>query len=606
MKLSRILLVWSVWLLSLAIVGVGAQFEEETLVASSPFRMAVSPTASSLLQGTLELIRATAVAELKEAQSNSDLPYLLSKTKVVLQGAELQGGEDLTIIRFFALATQKTTSVPPGTAFRDVRTRAAETRQAALNELVESATGSSRFVERLQEEANAALESGDGRVSVEAVSQILAIDSIAVAPVASPNTVVDGSDDSSKALSTADIILIVVIIVIFLAIVLIAIQFRRDRKAARGGAAESTGAADISAMENNRPISPDYQIGATPVIDEEAASPTSDEESPEDEDDNKVDSSAKEATYESESSSSASASKTSGSAASTGTSGGSTKSERDASSASTPSLCSEADSSKTSGVRSIDSHKSASDGIKASLYYSSSNGALQSLSLSQSDSAAYLDDDVSDVVAELLKTTKIPLTGTVSSTNDILAETQPPKSELSPPDNSPTNEIDENLSSAESLETFTSNFFGSSNDSTPKGKNRRAEFANEAQGNINGGGGSSSSSYYSSSGSTSSEDLFQVDIESASSKKSSSVDRKHSSPAAIGEWMKTIQVVSGSRSSTDSKTTASSHDRTSISSLTAPSMATSVGVSSLELSLGRLDRRRAKSAIDEEEECAEV
>ena len=581
MGLPRIMLVGLVLLLNVA--SSGAQVEEDTLVASSAFRMAISPTISELRQGALELIRETAVAELKEAQSSSGLPYVLNKTKVVLQDAELQVGNDLTIIRFFALATQRTISVP-GTSFEDARIRAAEARQEALNGLVETATGSNQFIERLYENGNVAFASGDGSVSAEAVSQILAIDSIAVAPVETP--IVDEPDDSSstsrKNLSTVDIVLIVVIVAIFLVIVLIVLQFRRDRKE---NASRSGEPADVSPVVNNRPLPISDQLGTTPA-DEEAGHSSSSEETH-----GTSNVQTKGATSEL---SSSSASGTSGSAGtSTGTSEESKESERDAGSAHTPSVSSsvalsKAYSSQSSlGSKSSESEKTASDAIKDSLY-SSNFAAMQSLSLSQSDSAAFVDDDVSDVVAELLKTTVAD-----HSANDILAETKPSNGEILHSEDSLNGGADERLSFAESMaETFTSEFFGSS-DSTPKGKNLRDQFASNGQ-------SSSSSSYYSSSGSSSSEDLFKVDVESAASKKSSSVDSKHSSPAAVTEWMKTIQVVS--ESSTDSKTTASSHDRTSISSLTAPSMATSVGVSSLELSLGRLDRRQANAVIDEREE----
>jgi len=577
MGLPSIMLVCLVLLLNVA--SSVAQVEEDTLVASSAFRMAISPTVSELRQGALELIQETAVAELKEAQSRSGLPYVLNKTKVVLQDAELQVSNDLTIIRFFALATQRTISVP-GTSFEDARIRAAEARQEALNGIVETATGSNQFLERLYVNGNVAFASGNGSVSAEAVPQILAIDSIAVAPVKTP--IVDEPDDSSstsrKSLSTVDIVLIVVIVAIFFVIVLIVVQCHRDRK-------ENASPPDVSPVVNNRPLPIADQLGTTPA-DEEAGHSSSSEDTH-----GTSNVQTKGATSEL---SSSSASGTSGSAGtSTGTSEESKESERDVDHAPTPTVSSSAELLKASssqsslGSKSSQSEKTASDAIKDSLY-SSNFAAMQSLSLSQSDSAAFVDDDVSDVVAELLKTTVAD-----HSANDILANSKPPNGEVLNSENNLNGGADESLSFAESMaETFTSEFFGS-NDSTPKGKNLRDQFASNGQ-------SSSSSSYYSSSGSSSSEDLFKVDVESAASKKSSSVDSKHSSPAAVTEWMKTIQVVS--ESSTDSKTTASSHDRTSISSLTAPSMATSVGVSSLELSLGRLDRRHANAVIDEREE----
>ena len=73
----------------------------------------------------------------------------------------------------------------------------------------------------------------------------------------------------------------------------------------------------------------------------------------------------------------------------------------------------------------------------------------------------------------------------------------------------------------------------------------------------------------------------------------------------VKDWLKTVQVLSGS-ATTDSKTTSSSQERSSVSSLTAASMAASIGVSTLEMSLSRLDRQAKKSVIQEDEECVEV
>jgi len=615
-----------------------AQVQEATLVASSPFRMAISPTASRLTQGTLQLIRATAATELKEAQSKSDLPYLLDKTKIVLQEATLQAGENLTIIRFFALTTQTIVSVPPGTAFREVRLRDSENRQKALNELVEAAMGNIRFTERLQQNANLAFGDGDERVTADTMSQISAIESIAVAPVATAASGVSDSPseksptDETK-LSSVDVILIVVIILIFIAIVCIIRQFRRDSKDS-DEAVQTT----VPTYTDQGPMSPD--LGTVPVIDEEAAfSTSSDDESSEAE---TTKSETKEAAVEDnfdESSSSVSSSDTSESGKSSTSSEPSSKSEHEAGSTSTPSLSSErsihskhetssistpslsserssksaheassistpslcssrsAASRASTGAKSRNSTESAKDAIKASLY-SASTAGLQAVSLSQSGSAAFTDDDVSDVVAELLKTT---LCGTISG-HEILAETKPHTSALPRPPGSIStgDEVDENLTSAESLaESFTSDFFGSKDSSSNEGKSRGKTSRHPNSG--------SSSSYYSSSGSSSStnssEDPFNVDVEAAS-KKSGSQESKQSSAASVSEWMKTIQVVSGS-ATTDSKTTASSQERSSVSSLTAPSMAASVGVSTLELSLSRLDLQAKKSTI-KEEECVEV
>lgn len=609
---------------------VSAQVQEATLVASSPFRMAISPTASQLTQGSLELIRATAAAELKEAQSKSNLPYLLDKTKIVLQEATLQTGEDLTIVRFFALTTQITTSVPPGTAFREVRLRDAENRQKSLNELVEAATGNLQFTDRLQQNADLAFDNGDGRITADTMSQISAIESIAVAPVATAANDVSSrpsdkdSTDETK-LSSVDVVLIVVIILIFIAIVCIIRQFRRGRKDS-DEAVQTTVPTDT----DQGPMSPD--LGTVPVIDEEAAySTSSDDESSEAETTRSSEAAVKHDSKES--SSSVSSSDTSESENSSSSSESSTKSENEtrsistpslssersiksnhetssistpslaserssksghaASSISTPSLCSSksAASRSSAGAKSCESTQSAKDAMKASLY-SASTAGLQAVSLSRSDSVAFTDDDVSDVVAELLKTT---LGGTISG-HEILAETKPHTSALPrSPGSTSTGEVDENLTSANSLaESFTSDFFGSKESSSNEEKSRgkTCRFSNNG-----------SSSSYCSSSSDSSEDPFNVDVEAAS-KKSGSLASQQSSAASVGEWMKTIQVVSDS-ATTESKTTASSQERSSVSSLTAPSMAASVGISSLELSLSRLDRQAKKSTITEEE-CLEV
>jgi len=616
MNMLRILLVWSALSLDLA----SGQVEEDALVASSPFRMAVYPTKVELNQVALDQIRVTAVAELKKAQSLSDLPYFADKTKIVLQESVLQSGEDLTIIRFFALTTQRIVSVPSGTAFREVRIRNADAREKTLNGLVEVALGSSQFLKRLQRDTSQAFEGGDGRVSTDTLSQILAIESIAVAAVAIPGDTADTLDDftNTEQLSVVDVVLIVAIIFCSsLACFFVIIHFRKDKKAPNPATRNTHSSSGI-----NRPGSAEYQLGTTPVIDEEAAYLSSSEESGE-EDKKSIDdvstsrsgppsSSSSSATSGSESSSTSSSDHTGKSEhkansfdksenqeSSVGKSendaGCHGKLEYDASSISTPSLCSEKSSaSRTStGTKSLEANRSSNEVMKASRYYPNTVD-LQVVSLSRSDSAAFVDDDVSDVVAELLKTT---IGGTMSG-HEILAETILPTKETSLPDNS-FGGLDDNITAVESLaESFTSEFFGSkgssSNEASLKGQRASDAYHNRS---------SSSSSYYSSG--SSSEDLFNVDVEAAS-KKSGSMESKQSSAAAVDAWMKTIHVVAGS-STTDSKTTASlasSHDRSSVSSLTTPSMAHSIGgISALELSLGRLDRQAKESAIREDDEC---
>ena len=526
---------------------VAAQVQEATLVASSSFRMAISPTVVPLEQGTLDLIRVTAVDRLKELQSTSDLQYLLNKTNIVLQEADLQAGEDLTIIYFFALTTQMTISVPQGSSFLEVRQRDAKTRQLTFNKFVEDATGNLAFIERLQQNAELAFGNDDRRISADALSQILAVKSVAVAPVSTP----DGPTTSSSAtkpkkLSLLDIFLVMLIIAIFFAMVYIFIQFRRSHKESVD-TAQTGERNDLGPVERHDTVSLDFHTGSTLVLDEEVARPGSSDGASPEENMTPID------VEKCNSDRSSSSSKSASSRATTNT-----------------------------AAKSPGSNHSTKNGFQAS-----NIAELQAVSLSRSDSVAFLDESVSDDVVELLQTTL----------GASIAETGAEKAALSRLDAIALGQGAENLPGVESVaESFASDFFGSEGSSSSE-ENFRGKSTQRPV-------SSSSSSYYSSDGSTSSDDLFKVDVEAAS-KKSVPMDSRQSSQASIKEWMKTVNVVSGS-STTDSKTTSSSQERSSVSSLTAPSMAASIGVSSLELSLSRLDRQAKKSTIKEDEECVEI
>ena len=555
------------------LVLVYGQVQEATLVASSPFRMAISPTFSKLTQGTLDLIRVTAVDELQEVQSKSDLAYLLNRTKIVLQ-ADLQVGDNVTAIHFFALTTQMAISVPPGTAFLEVRQRDADNRRSTLNDFVEAAMGRALFIERLKKNAKVAFGKGDGLATVNTVSQILAIERIVVEPAATASDIPDGlkitESIETKKLSTLDILLIVVIVAIFFAVVYFVVQLRRESKKF-DVSVQSTFDLHLVVVESNSPTN--GQLGADLVIVEESAVWTR-SDSPEEKathiDVHTVDS------YPSTIS-----------APSPDTFASDTKiillSDNDGSSISTPSLCSSksAASRASSVAKSHGSNQTAEIEVKASHHAASTSG-LQAVSL--------IHDDVSDVVGGLLNTT---LGGTING-HEILAETSTVERAHSRSVADATSTKDEIAICVESLaESCTSDFF-ESEESSSEGdfRGRPAHLP------------SSSSSYYSSSASTSSEDLFNVDVEAAS-KKSGSIESKQSSAASVKDWLKTVQVLSGS-ATTDSKTTSSSQERSSVSSLTAASMAASIGVSTLEMSLSRLDRQAKKSVIQEDEECVEV
>ena len=539
---------------------VAAQVQEATLVASSSFRMAISPTIVPLEQVTLNLIRVTAVNGLKELQSNSGLQYLLNTTKVVLQQADLQQEENMTIIHFFALTTQMAISIPQGTSFLEVRQRNADNRKIAFNDFVEDATGNLAFIDRLQQNAELAFGNDDRRISADALSQILAIKSVEVVPVSTPDDIPDGltvsQSTSTKNLSVLDIFLIMLIMAIFFATVYVLIQFRRGRKESED-AAQTAELNGIDLVERHNAISHDFQMRSTAVFDEEAARPTSSKSESHEEKMTPIDVQK-------------------------------CNSDRSSSSSKSASSC----STIITAAKSLRSNHSTKNEIQSSLVATSIAG-LQAISLSRSDSVAFVDDDVSDDAVELLQSTL----GATIRNRDILAETSTDETALSRLDAIALGQGLGNVHGVESLaESFASDFFGSEGSSSDEGNFRGTSTKRPA---------SSSSSYYSSEGSTSSDDLLKVDVEAASNK-SGPMDSKQPSKASMKEWMKTVNVVSGS-STTDSKTTSSSQERSAVSSLTAPSMAASIGVSSLELSLSRLDYRQAKkSTFKEDEDCLEI
>lgn len=656
-----------------------AQFEEETLVASNTFRMAIYPTTLNLLQESLDLIRRTAISELKSVQVESGLPYTFNKTKIVFQEAKFQPENDLTIIRFFALTTQIATSLPAGTSFQEIRTQNAESRQMAFDGFVLTTVSSPLFIEKLRQGADGNGVGSSVGVTPEAASQILDIISIAVASTVAPMNTLDNDSivNNPNSLSKVDVILIVVIVLIFYGMIIIAFYFHRSKRSNTVAMGDANAEAGRSSTENFRAPFPHIKTGSSPevvlhikagsspspevVLQEVSDSPTSSNNSNEADVDLNITQASrismkKSNTQPSEKIQYARITELSkvlsavnnvlpgsmicdkdkdetrsiqdntldvtlcsdtlpegmsictdlceeedvnGNNGCVDCSGMSTNCNDSTSSPlkntacsitshcksnnsdDTPSLCTAVGSTKslasTSGVLSVTSVESIHEEIKASIY--ASNAALCTLSLSKSGSALYLDDDFSDVVAELLKT--VP-------TYDILADSKQSRIDY---DKSKIDSIPEANIRTESLveaffeETFTSEIFESSQ-STESAKNPR----NRSSSN---GGCSSSGSYYSD-GSTSTEDLFKIDFEKCIP------ERKQTDPTEISEWMKSIHVVS--ESSTDSKTTASSHDRTSISSLTARSTAASVGMSSLELSLSRLDRLKAKFTVVEEED----
>jgi hypothetical protein len=215
-----------------------AQDQELVLVASSSFALDLSPTNTELLPESLRVIQRTMNSALQEAQKdnagNTTIEYLSNKTKVVFPHVDYHPGNTSTSIRFFALATVSTISVPSGTSFRDYRLRSAESRKAALNELLIVILDSpTLFLDALIAEANSTYNSSVPQdVALTIAGQIQGIEDLSVRSVADPPSEPDPNIESvvsSNDLSSIDIVLIGVSIVVLASMLSIAFQVRRDR-----------------------------------------------------------------------------------------------------------------------------------------------------------------------------------------------------------------------------------------------------------------------------------------------------------------------------------------------------------------------------------------
>jgi hypothetical protein len=169
-----------------------AQDQELVLVASSSFALDLTPTNTELLPESLRVIQRTLNSALQEAQKdnagNTTIEYLSNKTKVVFPHVDYHPGNTSTSIRFFALATVSTISVPSGTSFRDYRLRSAESRKAALNELLIVILDSpTLFLDALIAEANSTYNSSVPQdVALTIAGQIQGIEDLSVRSVVDP------------------------------------------------------------------------------------------------------------------------------------------------------------------------------------------------------------------------------------------------------------------------------------------------------------------------------------------------------------------------------------------------------------------------------------
>jgi hypothetical protein len=244
-----------------------AQEQELVLVVSLSFAMTLRPTVSELLPESLRLLQETINTELQLAQErertsgdSTRIDYVTNKTRVVFRNADFHAGNSTTTIRFFALATVQTVSVPAGTSFRDFRLRSAETRQDGINNLVQDIFNSTRLVDVLYvavETADDSSETGRSELSVAASLQLLAIEAISAYPVSDapaelpPDLVGSEAVQSENRLPTVDVVLICISVLIFAFMVMLVVRFRRDQ--------------DDTTEVGPSPSSPNDNLTATPT-----------------------------------------------------------------------------------------------------------------------------------------------------------------------------------------------------------------------------------------------------------------------------------------------------------------------------------------------------
>lgn len=225
-------------LLLLLVLHGFAQKQELVQIVSSQFTQSLSPTATKMLPESLRFLQLLCAAELRAAQTNASttittISYVINKTTVVFRSTAFHARNLTSTIELFALATVDAIVLPNGTAFEGVRQRAAEDRRTDLNTLVETVCQGVQFASRIRD---AVVESFNQTTSLglsaTAAAQLLAVNTIAIAPTQSNNSTPPMSDavsTTSNEFAPVDIALTCVAVVIFLLSVFLVVQIRNDR-----------------------------------------------------------------------------------------------------------------------------------------------------------------------------------------------------------------------------------------------------------------------------------------------------------------------------------------------------------------------------------------
>lgn len=179
--------------------------EEFALVASSPFRLIVSPLSAKLSQESLQVLQNAAVNLIHDSPSDV---YVAERTRAVFQTIEYDLNS--TNIRFFALTQALTSGVE--TTDQEQLIREAQGRQDSWNLYVHSKLSRASWLESISND-----------------TQLAEATSFTVVPLFRLPAQLSDEASRSSNLSLIDMILIVVSVALFFAMLLFLFLYRRDR-----------------------------------------------------------------------------------------------------------------------------------------------------------------------------------------------------------------------------------------------------------------------------------------------------------------------------------------------------------------------------------------